>query len=113
MQGESYVLIVWDENTRIQDAVVPKLVRFVMKNTTLICKKGSNVLLTTNTIHVTYSVVVTEVDGVKCRALINTGAGSSYVSSSLIIRLNKKPVRKESIRIETLMHLVLLLNCNI
>ena len=52
-------------------------------------------------------IVVTEVDGVKCRALINTRSGSSYVSSSLIIRLNKKPVRKESIRIETLMHLVL------
>ena len=64
-------------------------------------------LLTTNTIHVTYPVVVIEVEGVKCRELIDTGAGSSYVSSKLISRLNKKPIRKESKRIETLMHSVL------
>ena len=41
-----------------------------------ICKKGSNMLLTTNTSHVTYPVVVIEVEGVKCRALID----SSHVS---------------------------------
>ena len=45
-----------------------------------------------------------EVEGVKCRALIDTGAGSSYVSSKLISRLNKKTIHKESKRIETLMH---------
>ena len=48
-----------------------------------------------------------ELEGVKCTALIDTGAGSSYVSSKLISRLNKKPIRKESKRIETLMHSVL------
>ena len=37
----------------------------------------------------------------RCRALIDTGPGSSYVSSKLINRLNKKPIRKESKRIET------------
>ena len=47
-----------------------------------------------------------EVEVVKCRALIDTGAGSSYVSSKLISRLNKKPIRKESKRIETLMYSV-------
>ena len=67
------------------------------KHHTLICKKGSNMLLTTNTNHVTYPVV-------RCRALGNTGAGSSYDSSKLISRLSKKPIRKESKRIETLMH---------
>ena len=46
-----------------------------MKNTTLLyAKNGSNMLLTTNTIHVTYPVVVIEVDGVKCAALIDTRA---------------------------------------
>ena len=64
-------------------------------------------LLTTNTIHVTYPVVVIEVEGVKCRALIYTGAGSSYGSLKLISRLNKKPIRKQSKRIETLMHSVI------
>ena len=63
-------------------------------------------LLTTNTIHVTYPVVVIEVEGVNCTALIDTGAGSAYVSSKLISRLNKKPIRKESKRIQTLMHSV-------
>ena len=63
-------------------------------------------LLTTNTIPVTYPVVVIEVEGVKCTALIETGAGSAYVSSKLISRLNKKPIRKESKRIQTLMHSV-------
>ena len=62
-------------------------------------------LLTANTIHVTYPVVMIQVKGVKCRALIDRGAGSSYVSSKLINRLHKKPIRKNSKRIETLMHL--------
>ena len=52
----------------------------------------------------TYRIAVIEVEGVKCRALIDTGAGSSYVSSKLISRLNKKPIHKESKHIETLMH---------
>ena len=47
-----------------------------------------------------------EVEGVKCRSLINTGAGSSNVSSKLIIRLNKKIIRQESKHNETLMHSV-------
>ena len=50
---------------------------------------------------------VIEAKGVKRRALIDTRAGSSYVSSKLISRLNKKPIRKESKLIETLMHSVL------
>ena len=60
-------------------------------------------LLTTNTSLVTYPVLVIEVEGVKCRALIDTGAGSSYASSKLINKVNKKPIRKETKRIETLM----------
>ena len=64
-------------------------------------------LLATSTSHVTYSVVVIEVEGVRYRALIDTGAWSSYISSKLISTLNKKPIRKESKRIETLMHSVL------
>ena len=47
-------------------------------------------LLTTNTSHVTHQEIVIEEEGVKCRALIDTGAESSYVSSKLISRLNKK-----------------------
>ena len=36
---------------------------------------------------VIYPVVVVEVQGVKCRALPDTGAGSSYASAALIDRL--------------------------
>ena len=54
----------------------------------------------------TCPIVVIDVESVKRRTLIDTGAGSSYVSSKLISRLNKKPIRKESKRIETLMHSV-------
>ena len=53
-------------------------------------------LLTINTGYVTYPVVMIELEGVKCKALINTGAGRSYVSSKLIRRLNIKPIRKKS-----------------
>ena len=63
-------------------------------------------LLTTNTSLVTYPVLVIEVEGVKCRALIDTGAGRSHASSNLMNKINKKPIRKESKIIETLMHSV-------
>ena len=65
------------------------------KHQTFVCKKGSNMLLTTNTSYVTYEVVMIEVEGVECRALIDTRAESSYVSSKLISRLSKKPIRRE------------------
>ena len=74
------------------------------KHHTLICEKGSNVILTTNTSLVKYLVLVIEVEGVKCLALIDTGMGSSYASSKLINKINKKPICRQSKRIETLMH---------
>ena len=76
------------------------------KHHTSLCEKGSNMLLTTNTSLVTYQVLVIEVEGVKCRALIDTGAGSSCASSKLINKIKKKPIRRETKRIETLMHSV-------
>ena len=63
-------------------------------------------ILTTNTSLVTHPVLVIEVEGTICRALIDTGAGSSYASSKLISKINKKPIRKESKRIKTLMQSV-------
>ena len=75
------------------------------KQHTSICEKGSNMLHTTNTSLVTYPVLVIDVEGVKCRALIDTGAGSSYASYKLISKINK-PICRETKRIETLMHSV-------
>ena len=49
---------------------------------------------------VVYPVVVVEVDGIRCRALLDTGAGSSYGSATLIEWLNRKPDHKQYKRIE-------------
>ena len=73
------------------------------KHHTSICEKTSNVLLTTNDNHVTYPLVIIDIEGIKCRTLIDTGAGASYASSTLIDRINKKPITKQYKRIETIM----------
>ena len=55
---------------------------------------------------VTYPVVVVKVNGVKCRALLDTGAGSSYASATLLDRIGEKPVRKENRRIDMMLQSV-------
>ena len=52
---------------------------------------------------VIYPVVVVMVDGIKCRALLDTGAGSSYVSAALVERLNKRPTHVEHKQIEMML----------
>ena len=54
------------------------------------------------TIYVTYPVAIIKVNVVKCRALLDTGSGSSYISESLIDLLKIRPVRKEYKPVETL-----------
>ena len=44
---------------------------------------------------VIYAVVLVEVNGIKCRALLDTGAGSSYVSSAILDHLRIRPLREE------------------
>ena len=39
-------------------------------------------------------MVTVDVNGVKCRALLDTGAGSSYASSTLLDRLHFRPLRQ-------------------
>ena len=39
---------------------------------------------------VAYPVVVVEIEGVKCRALLDTGSGSSFASSTLLNTIGKK-----------------------
>ena len=52
--------------------------------------------------NVTYPVAIIKVNGVKCRALLDTGSGSSYISESFINVLKINPIRKEHKTIETL-----------
>ena len=66
----------------------------------LVGSKSEPMLVTTEA-NVTYPVAIIKVNGVKCRALLDTGSGSSYISESFIdLKIN--PVRKEYKTIETL-----------
>ena len=51
----------------------------------------------------TYPVVAVEVEGVKCRALLDTGAGSSYASAALLNRISTRKRTKEVRKIEMLL----------
>ena len=44
---------------------------------------------------IVYPVVVVKVNGVTYRALLDTGVGSSYISSKLVDILKIKPVTRE------------------
>ena len=71
---------------------------------TSICDRDSQqMLLATGEGAVIYPVVVVDVHGIKCRALLDTGAGSSYASAALIERLRKQPSRMERKRIDMMM----------
>ena len=72
------------------------------KHYTSICEKTSNVLLTTNDNHVTYPLVIIDIEGIKCHTLIDTRAGASYATSTLIDQIIKKPITKQYKRIETM-----------
>ena len=48
---------------------------------TTICDKRAKAQLNTNSYTVTHVIVIVSVQEVKCHALIETGAGASYVSS--------------------------------
>ena len=65
---------------------------------TSICDKledGQRLMCQPNGNDVVYPVVVVEIEGVKCRALLDTGSGSSFASSTLLNTIGKKPVRQE------------------
>ena len=55
---------------------------------------------------VVYPVVMVEVNGVKCRALLDTGAGSCYVSETLVDMLKIRPVRTDKREIEMMVKTV-------
>ena len=73
------------------------------KHHTSICDQNGQKLMTVTTDGtklVCHPVVVINVNGIKCRALLDTGAGSSYASSALIDLLQIEPRRTEIRRIE-------------
>lgn len=63
----------------------------------------SQTMLATGVQGIVYPVVVVKVNGTTCRALLDTGAGSSYISSKLVDILKIKPVTREYRRIDMMM----------
>ena len=51
----------------------------------------------------TFPVVTVKVNGVTCRALVDSGAGSSHASAKLVSLLNQKPVDVKMKQIDMLM----------
>ena len=75
------------------------------KHHTSICDQRDNQLLAASCNEnrsVCYPVVVVEIKGIKCCALLDTGAGSSYASSALINKLKIKPMKVERRHIEVM-----------
>ena len=66
-------------------------------------KKSGGVLLATGEVGVVYPVVMVKVEGVTCRALLNTGSGSTYVSNRLVEEIGKKPIKCEQKQIDMMM----------
>jgi hypothetical protein len=50
-----------------------------------------------------FPVVVVKVNGITCRALIDSGAGSSYISGKLASMLNVKPIESRTSKIDMLL----------
>ena len=74
------------------------------KHHTSICNQGDQLMTATgNKGRVVYPVVKVSVEGVLCRSLLDTGAGSSYASAALLEKLPKRPRAKEVRRIEMML----------
>lgn len=75
------------------------------KHHTSICASDQPLLTATGASYepLVYPVVVVNVEGVKCRALLDTGVGSSDASAALLKRLAKRDHRKEIRRVEMML----------
>ena len=76
------------------------------KHHTSICMKTVQQKLMTaaeNNVPSVYPVVIVNVEGVKCRALLDTGAGSSYASAALLNCLKRRDCHRETRRVEMML----------
>ena len=77
------------------------------KHHTSICDKqdeSKTLLLAASDKMVVYPVVVVKVEGISCRALLDTGSGSSYVSAELLKHVRKKPIRKDTKTVDMMLN---------
>ena len=72
---------------------------------TSICVRRAQLLTAMCSSHnsVVYPVIIVEVEGVKCRALLDTSAGSSYASATLLDRVGARPGKRQVRRIEMML----------
>ena len=66
-------------------------------------EEKEKVLMTNHSSEGVFPVLVIKVNGVKCRALIDSGSGSSYISAKLVNILKVKPVSTQTKQVEMLM----------
>ncbi len=52
---------------------------------------------------IVHPVVIVDVEGVMCRALLDTGAGSSYASAALLDKLPKRESKRETRKVEIML----------
>ena len=78
--------------------------RCKQKHHTSICMMKDKLLATEQgSKPVVYPIVNVNVEGIECRALLDTGAGSSYASAALLDRLPKRSQSKEVRKIEMML----------
>ena len=84
---------------------VHKCAKCNMKHHSSICTK-KDPLLTANGLNdgsLMYPVMAVNVEGIKCHALLDTGAGNSYASAALLGLLPKRSRKKEVRRVEMML----------
>ena len=78
--------------------------RCKQRHHTSICRMKEKLLATEQgSKPVVYPIVNVNVEGIECRALLDTGAGSSYASAALLDRLPKRSQSKEVRKIEMML----------
>ena len=70
---------------------------------TSICDQTEQFLGASSSSSVIHPVVIVQVGGYKCRALLDTGAGSSYISAALFDQIPKKCCKKEIRKIDMML----------
>lgn len=76
------------------------------KHHTSICDRVGEQSVTANSVGnsaVIHQAVVVEIQGVKCQALLDTGAGSSYASPALLDPLQMQPHQREVRQMEMML----------
>ena len=70
---------------------------------TSICDQTEQFLGASSSSNIIHPVVIVQVGGYKCRALLDTGAGSSYISAALLDQIPKKCCKKEIRKIDMML----------